>query len=221
MPIAAKRSKRQAQIRCAASCHSMAAATAPATRSPAAPAAAHRQAAAKAGRRAAAAAAPRALRARGRRQSAAGAARGVRPPAAAPPTSKQHRGELGRGHAVVHHQPGLVDAGGEGLQAEVASRRRSRPASPSAPAPRPRRSRAAPAATPPRSTRRRSAGAEQARRFHQLHAALAQRSARQQIDIGVQAQHEQERRAPQAAHVGPQRAVAHRELRAARSAAGR
>ena len=51
----------------------------------------------------------------------------------------------------------------------------------------------------------RGAGAEQTRGLHQRHAAVRKCCTRQQIDIGIQAQHEQHDRARQAAHIGPQR----------------
>ena len=50
-------------------------------------------------------------------------------------------------------------------------------------------------------------GAQQARGFHQPHRAFAQGRAHQQVDVGVEAQHKQRHRAPEAAHVGPQGAT--------------
>ena len=118
---------------------------------------------------------------------------------------QQHRSQLRRGNAVEHHQPGLVDAGGQGGQAEVRAHaevgqhlhhrqrhtRRDRRAR--------QRNRHLHHPAP-------QAGTQQAGGFHHVHAALAQRGAHQQVHVGVQAQHEQDHRAPQAAHVGPQRA---------------
>jgi iron(III) transport system ATP-binding protein len=84
----------------------------------------HRQRAQQ--RQAAAAAPPRSgraalgavLRAAAAGGKAQRAAPRVRPSAAAPPPAAARR-QLRRGDAVVHHQPGLVDAGAEGGQAEV------------------------------------------------------------------------------------------------------
>ncbi len=132
---------------------------------------------------------------------------------------QQHRRQLRRGHAVVHHQPGLEDAGAEGRQAEIGTdavvgqrlhqcqrhagrdgraRQRQRDLEDAPPRP----------------------GAQQPRRLHQLHRAFAQRGARQQVHVRIEAQHEQDHRTPQAAHVGPQRGRACPAAGADRPAAG-
>ena len=111
-----------------------------------------------------------------------------------------------RGHRVVHRQPGTVDAGGEGGQAEVGAhavvgqgfhQREGDARHHGRPCQRQRHRQQASA----------QSGAEQARGLHHLHRPLGQRGAGQQIDIRIQAQHEQQHRAAEAAHVGPQRAA--------------
>ena len=119
---------------------------------------------------------------------------------------QQQRGQLGRGDAVVHHQPGLVDAGRERGQAEVGAnaivgQRLHQGQRHAGHQGRPRQRQCHRADAPPQ------AGAEQAGGLHHLHAAFGQRGAHQQVDIRVQAEHEQHHRTGQAAHVGPQRAL--------------
>jgi len=119
---------------------------------------------------------------------------------------EQDRRQLRGGGGIVHRQPGAIDPGGESRQAEVGAdavvgqrfHQCERDAGDDR-RPRQRQRHFEQAAAQP--------GTEQARGFHQLHRALAQRSAREQVDIGVQAQHEQDHGRPQAADVGPERAA--------------
>ena len=118
---------------------------------------------------------------------------------------QQHGGELRCGMAVAEGQPGLVDAGGEGVQAEIGAdaivgqrlhQRQRHAGGQRGPCHRQRHL----GQPPPR------AGAEQPRGLHQHRAALGQRGARQQVDIRVERQDEQHDRAAGAADVGPERA---------------
>ena len=119
---------------------------------------------------------------------------------------QQHGGQLRGGHAVVHAEPGLVNAGREGLNAEVArnskvgqcfhqrqchARSHRRPGQ--------RQGHFADAA--------RQGRAQQAGRLHEMHRPLAQRRARQQINIRVKRDSEHQHRTAQAAHLGQQPAL--------------
>ena len=116
---------------------------------------------------------------------------------------QQHRRQLRGSHAVVHRQPGLVDAGGKGLDAKVAGHakisqcfhQRQRHAGSHSRA-RQRQGHLANAA--------RQRRAQQSSRFHQMHGALRQGRARQQIHIRVQRRREHQYRAAQTAHFGQQ-----------------
>ena len=124
---------------------------------------------------------------------------------------QQHGGQLRGGHAVVHAEPGLVNAGREGLYAEVAgnpkvgqcfhqrqchARSHRRPGQ--------RQGHFADAA--------RQGRAQQAGRLHQMHRPLAQRRAGQQIHIGVKRDGEHQHRTAQAAHLGQKPALPAKSL---------
>ncbi|MNV03941.1 hypothetical protein D3C71_942240 [compost metagenome] len=118
---------------------------------------------------------------------------------------QQHGGQLRGGQAVVHRQPGLVDAGGEGLDAEIAGHTKvsqrfhqhQRNACSDCWACQGQRHGADAA---------RQRSAQQPRGLHEVRGTLAQRCARQQVHIRVQRKDEHPHRAAQAAHLGQQAA---------------
>ena len=109
---------------------------------------------------------------------------------------------MGRCIGVVHHQPGFVDAGREGLQAEIGTHtvvgQRFHQCEGHAGDNGRARQRQGHFADAPGGP-----GAEQPRRLHQGRATFDEGGARQQVNVGVEAEHEQDRGAPKRANVGP------------------
>jgi hypothetical protein len=114
---------------------------------------------------------------------------------------QQQRRQLGRGNAVVHRQPSLVDARGERLDAEIARnaevRQRFHESEGDSGGNGRTRQRHGNAAY---SAAQRSA--EQACRLHQVAGPLTERRSREQVDVGVEREDEDQRGAAEAAHFG-------------------
>ena len=118
---------------------------------------------------------------------------------------QQHGGQLGRRQAVVHGQPGFVDAGGEGLNAKVAGHaevgqglhQHQRHACSHGRAGQGQGHR-------PDAARQR--GTQQPRCLHELRRTLTQSCAGQQVHIGVEREDEHPHRPTQAAHFRQQAA---------------
>ena len=117
--------------------------------------------------------------------------------------AQQHGGQLRGRNAVVHRQPGFVDAGGEGLDAKVAHHAKVGQSlhQHQGHACRHRRAcqRQGNVQHPPRQR-----GTHQAGGLHQVGSALAQGRAGQQVHVGVERKNKHPHRPAQAAHFGQQ-----------------